>query len=197
MERKTSVLSALVLFLLGTLSISPPGQAQKGSLAINGEITAPTCKVLGVIADSEIGTGRAEPNATFVLANLSEHSSSADSFRWFQIQLSNCFASAQHNLVSLRMSSPWADKNGYLRNALPDGAQGKVVSLYERNIDTGSSQFMPVGTGRSGTAPRALHTSGHDGTLRFGFIALATQAHNEDVTPGPFKTLVNYELQYQ
>lgn len=195
MERKTSVLSALALFLLGTLSISPPGQAQKGSLAISGEITAPTCKVLGVIADSEIGTGRAEPNATFVLANLSEYSDSSDSYLWFQIQLSNCFASTQHNLVSLRMSSPWADKEGQLRNALPNGAQGKVVRLYDRS--TGGAGFMAVGSGRSGPAPRALHTPAQDGNLSFSFIAMATQAHNEDVTPGPFTTLVNYELQYQ
>ncbi|WP_058910578.1 fimbrial protein [Entomohabitans teleogrylli] len=174
--------------------------AESGSLIVSGAITTSTCTVLGVISDKDIGTGQPEINPSITLGNLSEYDNSANSFRWFQIHLKDCYASASQNRIRIRLSSPYADKNGYLGNAISNGAQGKVIVFYERNLDTNNSQFLPIGQGRSATAFRTLPMAGNtgvDGTIRFGFIASALDAYNETVTPGPFTTSVNYEIEYQ
>lgn len=184
----------LLPLALGALLTATQGKADNGTLAVQGEIIAPTCKVLGVIAESAVDSGSPVLNATFALNNLSENNKADNSFIGFQIQLSHCYATARHNLVSLFMSSPYADEDGYLRNALPDGPQGSVVMLYSRNLERNGGFLIPVGRGRS---TQAMHTLEKDGIVRFGFSAMAVPEYHKEVTPGPFSTLVNYEVQYQ
>lgn len=195
MKNKIKPIVATALILL----VSPTGITADGTINVSGAITDSTCTVLGVISDSEIGTAQPVLNPVITLTNLSEDSNSASSFRWFQIHIKNCYATAQRQNIRIRLTSPWADSNGYLRNALSDGAKGKVIMLYERSVINNSNQSLPVGQGRSATAWFNLpaQNGGEDGTIRLGFIASAHTAYGETATPGAFSTSVDYEMEYQ
>ncbi len=187
------------LLALTLIMSSPLLQATEGSLTLSGAITDSTCNVLGVISDSEISTAQPVLNPVITLTNLSEYSNSATSFRWFQIHIKNCYAAAQRQNIRVRLTSPYADSSGYLRNAISGGAQGKVIMLYERSVTNNSNQSLPVGQGRSATAWFNLPalSGSEDGTIRLGFIASAHTAYGETATPGAFSTFVDYEMEYQ
>ncbi|MEM0654425.1 fimbrial protein [Klebsiella huaxiensis] len=192
MNTKTLVSAAAVLMLL----VSQSGIAADGTINVTGAITDTTCTVLGVISDSDVGTRQPEINPVITLTNLSENSNAVTAINGFQIHLSGCYVRASQKNIRIKMSSPYAGSDGKLHNAIRDGAQGKVVVLYERSLGSGGGQFMPVGNGRSATAWSALSTSG-DGLIRFGFTAVAQEAWQETATPGAFSTSVDYEMEYQ
>ncbi|MDM4207626.1 fimbrial protein [Klebsiella spallanzanii] len=185
--------SAALLILLA----SQPSVAADGALNVTGAITDATCTVLGVISDSDIGTRQPQLSPVITLTNLSENSNAVTAISQFQIHLKGCYASASQKNIRIKMTSPYADSYGKLANAIRDGAKGKVVVLYERNITSGGGgQFMPVGYGRSATAWNDLPTTG-DGIVRFGFTAVAQEAWQEIIAPGAFSTFVDYEMEYQ